>query len=308
MSCVRGPRSRKIEIILVNPVGFNPTDHTRIRDFRRFKMRVMAIWERVGDALQREWIDKSRKGLVEGVQVDIQRRQLRVPCILTQQNEVIPVAKMDRRPDWFRLSVRVPSWKKVVAVTDSNKILYPIEKEGYKLLFFRNATVLEFSHGMLSASYYAVRTEGSRFFLVESSRFELEIPRFIETREGIKQFLLENHIPVDLLDSALELIQNQKKDFSNPSWKEGLEKSKLQVRPSSKAEVPKKEVEPAPKESQEIPEVPAIGVEEERPRRSPKRQERREREDKPRRPRPHREVDHSEFKRARGLSLKDFQN
>jgi len=270
-------------------------------------MKILAIWERVGEALQREWIDKSRKGLVEGVQVDAQRRQVKVPCIISSQNEVVPVVRMDRRPDWFRISIRVPNWKQIVAVADG-KNLYPIEKDGYKLLFFRNATVLEFSHGMLSASYYAVRTEGSRFFLVESSRFELEIPRFIETREGIKQFLLENHIPVDLLDSALELIQNQKKDFSNPSWKEGLEKSKLQVRPSSKAEVPKKEVEPAPKESQEIPEVPAIGVEEERPRRSPKRQERREREDKPRRPRPHREVDHSEFKRARGLSLKDFQN
>jgi len=104
-----------------------------------------------------------------------------------------------------------------------DRILYPIEKEGYKLLFFRNATILEFSRGMLSAIYYAVRAEGSKFFLVESTRFELEIPRFIETREGIRDFLVENRIPADLLGPALELIQKQKKDFpilfGNRHWK-----------------------------------------------------------------------------------------
>jgi len=268
-------------------------------------MKIMAIWERISDALQREWVDKSRKGLVEGVQVDIQRRQLRVPCILTQQNEVIPVAKMDRRPDWFRLSIRVPSWRQVMAVADG-KNLYPIEKDGYKLLFFRNATVVEFCRGLLSATYYAVRAEGSRFFLIESTRFELEIPRFIETREGIRDFLVENHIPQDLLEPALELMQKQKKDFSNAVWKEGLGKAKLQ--PSPKVEAPKKEVRSASKEPQEIPEIPLDTDEEpERPRRSPKRQERREREDKPRRPRPQLNDDPGQvIRRARGLSSKDF--
>ena len=275
-------------------------------------MRVMAIWERISDALQREWIDKSRKGLVEGVQVDAQRRQVKVPCIVSSQNEVVPVVRMDRRPDWFRISIRVPNWRQIVAVVD-DKILHPIEKDGYKLLFFRNATVVEFCRGLLSATYYAVRAEGSRFFLIESTRFELEIPRFIETREGIRQFLLDNHTPADLLDPALELIQSQKKDFSNPVWKQELEKSKLQVR--LKTEVSKEEKRPISKVpvvekkvQEEIPEISLDTDEEpERPRRSPKKRENRhEREDKPRRPRPHREVDHSEFRRARGLSSKDF--
>jgi len=272
----------------------------------------MAIWERISDALQREWIDKSRKGLVEGVQVDAQRRQVKVPCIVSSQNEVVPVVRMDRRPDWFRISIRVPNWRQIVAVVD-DKILHPIEKDGYKLLFFRNATVVEFCRGLLSATYYAVRAEGSRFFLIESTRFELEIPRFIETREGIRQFLLDNHTPADLLDPALELIQSQKKDFSNPVWKQELEKSKLQVR--LKTEVSKEEKRPISKVpvvekkvQEEIPEISLDTDEEpERPRRSPKKRENRhEREDKPRRPRPHREVDHSEFRRARGLSSKDF--
>ncbi len=267
-------------------------------------MRIMAIWERISDVLQREWVDKSRKGLVEGVQVDVQRRQLKVPCIISSQNEVIPVIRMDRRPDWFRISIRVPNWKQIVAVADG-KNLYPIEKDGYKLLFFRNATVVEFCRGLLSATYYAVRAEGSRFFLIESTRFELEIPRFIETREGIKQFLLDNHTPADLLDPALELIQSQKKDFSNPSWKEGLSKAKLQ--PSPKVEAPKKEVRSASKEPQEIPDV---DDEPEKLRRSPKkREDRREREDKPRRPRPQLNDDSDHVvRRARGLSMKDFQN
>ncbi len=275
-------------------------------------MKIIAIWERVSDALQREWVDKSRKGLVEGVQVDQERKQLKAQCVISSQNEVVPVVRMDKRPDWFRISIRVPSWRQVVAVADG-RILYPIEKEGYKLLFFRNATILEFSRGMLSATYYAVRTEGNRFFLIESTRFELEIPRFIETREGIRQFLSENRIPADLLEPALELIQKQKKDFSNPVWKQALEKSKIQ--PSQKVEAPKKEVrpvvEPQRQPQKEVPiEVPMETFDEapEKLRRSPKKRERQERDEKPRRPRPQLDSGDLEVRRVRGLSLKDLEN
>ena len=270
-------------------------------------MKILAIWERISDALQREWVDKSRKGLVEGVQVDQERKQLKAQCVISSQNEVVPVVRMDRRPDWFRISIRVPSWRQVMAVAE-DRILYPIEKEGYKLLFFRNATILEFSRGMLSAIYYAVRAEGSKFFLVESTRFELEIPRFIETREGIRDFLVENRIPADLLGPALELIQKQKKDFSNPVWKQALEKSKIQ--PSQKVEAPK-EIRPAievPRRPQEkapieVPmeifdDVPA------KPCRSPKK---RERDEKPRRPRPQQKDANQEIRRVKGLSLKDLE-
>ncbi|MFA4990796.1 MAG: hypothetical protein WC579_02735 [Candidatus Paceibacterota bacterium] len=278
-------------------------------------MRILAIWERLADALQDEWIGKSRKGLVEGVQVDQERKQLKVQCILSPQNEVIPVVQMDRRPDWFRISIRVPSWRQVMAVAE-DRILYPIEKEGYKLLFFRNATILEFSHGMLSATYYAVRAEGSRFFLIESTRLEIQIPRFIETREGISNFLVKNRIPADLLGPALELIQKQKKDFSNPVWKEGLEKSKVQ--PSQKVKAPKKEefrptsnkapVAVEKKVQEEIPEIP-IDVDDApaKLRRSPKKRERRERDEKPRRLRFQMDGDDVEFRGVRGLSLKDLE-
>jgi len=278
-------------------------------------MRILAIWERLADALQDEWIGKSRKGLVEGVQVDQERKQLKVQCILSPQNEVIPVVQMDRRPDWFRISIRVPSWRQVMAVAE-DRILYPIEKEGYKLLFFRNATILEFSHGMLSATYYAVRAEGSRFFLIESTRLEIQIPRFIETREGISNFLVKNRIPADLLGPALELIQKQKKDFSNPVWKQALEKSKIQ--PSQKVKAPKKEefrptsnkapVAVEKKVQEEIPEIP-IDVDDApaKLRRSPKKRERRERDEKPRRLRFQMDGDDVEFRGVRGLSLKDLE-
>lgn len=272
-------------------------------------MKILAIWERLADALQREWVDKSRKGLVEGVQVDQERKQLKAQCVISSQNEVIPVVRLERRPDWFRISIRVPSWRKIVAVTE-DRILHPIEKEGYKLLFFRNATVLEFCRGLLSATYYAVRAEGSRFFLIESSRFELGVPRFIETREGIRDFLVENHIPQDLLEPALELIQKQ--DFSNPVWKQALEKSKIQ--PSQKVEAPKKEeVRPT---SNKVPvavekkvqeEIPTdIDDEPEKLRRSPKKRERRERDEKLHRPRPQLDSGDLEVRRVRGLSLKDL--
>ncbi|HOD97025.1 MAG TPA: hypothetical protein PL075_02195 [Candidatus Paceibacterota bacterium] len=272
-------------------------------------MKILSVWERISDALQREWVDKSRKGLVEGVQVDRERKQLKAQCIISSQNEVVPVVRMDKRPDWFRISIRVPSWRKIVAVTE-DRILYPIEKEGYKLLFFRNATVLEFCRGLLSATYYAVRAEGSRFFLIESSRFELGVPRFIETREGIRDFLVENHIPQDLLEPALELIQKQKKDFSNPVWKEGLEKSK--VKPSQKVEVPK-EIRPAMKVPRQPEEKAPIEVpmktsdEPAKLRRSPKKRERRERDEKPRRLRFQMDGDDVEFRGVRGLSLKDLE-
>ena len=291
----------------MNPVGFNPTDHIKIEIIGGLEMKILSVWERISDALQREWVDKSRKGLVEGVQVDRERKQLKAQCIISSQNEVVPVVRMDKRPDWFRISIRVPSWRKIVAVTE-DRILYPIEKEGYKLLFFRNATVLEFCRGLLSATYYAVRAEGSRFFLIESSRFELGVPRFIETREGIRDFLVENHIPQDLLEPALELIQKQKKDFSNPVWKQALEKSKIQ--PSQKVEAPK-EIRPAievPRRPQEkapieVPmeifdDVPA------KPCRSPKK---RERDEKPRRPRPQQKDANQEIRRVKGLSLKDLE-
>ncbi|HPD55315.1 MAG TPA: hypothetical protein PLR11_00665 [Candidatus Paceibacterota bacterium] len=271
-------------------------------------MKILAVWERLADALQREWVDKSRKGLVEGVQVDRERKQLKAQCIISSQNEVVPVVRMDKRPDWFRISIRVPSWRKIVAVME-DRVLYPIEKEGYKLLFFRNGTVVEFGKGLLSATYYAVRTEGSKFFLVESSRFELQIPRFIETREGIRQFLSENRIPADLLEPALELIQKQKKDFSNPVWKQALEKSKIQ--PSQKVEAPKKEVrpvvEPQRQPQKEVPiEVPMETFDEApaKPCRSPKK---RERDEKPRRPRPQQKDANQEIRRVKGLSLKDLE-
>jgi len=293
----------------VNPVGFNPTDHIKIEIIGGLEMKILSVWERISDALQREWVDKSRKGLVEGVQVDRERKQLKAQCIISSQNEVVPVVRMDKRPDWFRISIRVPSWRKIVAVTE-DRILYPIEKEGYKLLFFRNATVLEFCRGLLSATYYAVRAEGSRFFLIESSRFELGVPRFIETREGIRDFLVENHIPQDLLEPALELIQKQKKDFSNPVWKEGLEKSK--VKPSQKVEVPK-EIRPAMKVPRQPEEKAPIEVpmktsdEPAKLRRSPKKRERRERDEKPRRLRFQMDGDDVEFRGVRGLSLKDLE-
>ncbi|MDD3614366.1 MAG: hypothetical protein PHF40_01450 [Candidatus Pacebacteria bacterium] len=262
----------------------------------------MAIWERVSADIQREWICKSAKGLVDGIQIDQQRQQIKAQCALTSTNEIIPVVQLGRRPDWFRLSLRVPQWVGIVGVANGH-LLLPVEKDNYKLLFFRNATVVELVKGRLRATYLAVRAEGTRFCLVEVPRFELEIPRFIETREGIRDFLVENHIPQDLLEPALALIQNQKKDFSNPSWKEGLRKAKLQ--PSPKVEAPKKEIRSASKEPQEIPDV---DDEPEKIRRSPKkREDRREREDKPRRPRPH-QLDDSEVRGARGLSMKDFQN
>jgi len=299
----------------VNPVGFNPTDHIKIEIIGGLEMKILSVWERISDALQREWVDKSRKGLVEGVQVDRERKQLKAQCIISSQNEVVPVVRMDKRPDWFRISIRVPSWRKIVAVTE-DRILYPIEKEGYKLLFFRNATVLEFCRGLLSATYYAVRAEGSRFFLIESSRFELGVPRFIETREGIRDFLVENHIPQDLLEPALELIQKQKKDFSNPVWKQALEKSKIQ--PSQKVKAPKKEefrptsnkapVAVEKKVQEEIPEIP-IDVDDApaKLRRSPKKRERQERDEKPRRLRFQMDGDDVEFRGVRGLSLKDLE-
>jgi len=268
-------------------------------------MRILAIWERVSADIQREWICKSAKGLVDGIQIDQQRQQIKAQCALTSTNEIIPVVQLGRRPDWFRLSLRVPQWVGIVGVANGH-LLLPVEKDNYKLLFFRNATVVELVKGRLRATYLAVRAEGTRFCLVEVPRFELEIPRFIETREGIRDFLVENHIPQDLLEPALELMQKQKKDFSNAVWKEGLGKAKLQ--PSPKVEAPKKEVRSASKEPQEIPEIPLDTDEEpERPRRSPKRQERREREDKPRRPRPQLNDDPGQvIRRARGLSSKDF--
>ena len=192
-----------------------------------------------------------------------------------------------------------------MAVTE-DRILYPIEKEGYKLLFFRNATVLEFCRGLLSATYYAVRAEGSRFFLIESSRFELGVPRFIETREGIRDFLVENHIPQDLLEPALELIQKQ--DFSNPVWKQALEKSKIQ--PSQKVEAPK-EIRPAievprrPQEKAPI-EVP-MEISDDAPAKPCRSPKKRERDEKPRRPRPQQKDANQEIRRVKGLSLKDLE-
>lgn len=172
----------------------------------------------------------SLKGLVEGVQVDREGNSSK-PNVLFRRRTGGPVVRMDKRPDWFRISIRVPSWRKIVAVME-DRVLYPIEKEGYKLLFLEMAQWLNLARVYCPPLITLFVRRVANFFLLNLAVLNSKIPRFIETREGIRQFLSENRIPADLLELGARVDSEAEEGFFQSCLETGI--GKIKIQPSQK--------------------------------------------------------------------------